>query len=168
MGTSDSGRVVVGVSDSITGLAALRTAVAEARRRRLPIHAVRAWSMGGSWAAAGLSYLREDQARATAEMTVRAFGAALGAMPTDVRVVTVTIEGTPAAALVAYADRDGDLLVLGASDRVGLRRLRGRSVAQQCVARAVCPVLAVPPNTLARSAHRLTRQLRRDMAHLVA
>jgi hypothetical protein len=35
-------RVIVGVDDSVPGLAALRFAVGEARRRGVPLHAVRA------------------------------------------------------------------------------------------------------------------------------
>jgi hypothetical protein len=38
-------RVVVGVSQSLTGLQALRYGVAEARRRQVPLHAVRAWRL---------------------------------------------------------------------------------------------------------------------------
>lgn len=37
------GRVIVGVDTSLSGLQALRAAVAEARQRRAPLHAVRTW-----------------------------------------------------------------------------------------------------------------------------
>ena len=168
MGTERSGRVVVGLSDSITGLGALRVAVDEARRRGMPLHVVRVWNTDGLWGTAGIGYVRVDQVQLTADAVVRAFGTALGVVPMDVRVVAVAVEGATAAGLVGYATRDGDLLVVGEPDRGVLRRLFGRSVAQRCVARAVCPVLAVPPAIFARSAHRLARQLRHDMARLGA
>ncbi|WP_320780039.1 universal stress protein, partial [Streptomyces sp. CRN 30] len=51
-------------------------------------------------------------------------------------------------ALVATADREDDLLVVGAGRRGPLRRALRPSVSRHVLAHAVCPVLAVPPSPL--------------------
>ena len=46
MDSQDTARVVVGVDNTLAGLQALRRAVAEARAREVPLHALRAWTPG--------------------------------------------------------------------------------------------------------------------------
>ena len=50
--------------------------------------------------------------------------------------------------LVDIASQREDLLVIGTGRRAGLRRLFHSPVGRYCLARAKCPVLAVPPSLL--------------------
>jgi nucleotide-binding universal stress UspA family protein len=59
----------------------------------------------------------------------------------------VVVRGAPGPALVATADRENDVLVVGAGRR-GLQRAFSGRVSRHCLAHAVCPVLAVPPSPL--------------------
>jgi nucleotide-binding universal stress UspA family protein len=151
MSASPGPRVIVGVDDSLAGLEAIRTAVAEARRRGAVLLAVRAWSLpsaglGPSLAASSAHLWRQD----AVDRLRAAFDAALGAMPRDVAVQVLTPQGGPAPALVSVAVRDDDLLVVGVGRQGWLRRVLAGSVAAYCLAHAPCPVLAVPPHALAR------------------
>ncbi|MEU9126165.1 universal stress protein [Streptomyces sp. NPDC048506] len=69
-----------------------------------------------------------------------AFGSAGPGVPPGASVV----QGKPGKVLSAVADRPDDLLVIGAGERGRLRRAMWPSVARYRVARAGCPVLAVP------------------------
>jgi nucleotide-binding universal stress UspA family protein len=154
-----NGRVIVGVGASATGLRALRLAVAEARLRGAALHAVRAWTPSTNTVLASTAVLaaRGDLAAAL----VREAFADIGGPPADLSMVTATLEGPAGPMLVAYADRDDDLLVVAAPRR----RLRP-SVARYCLAHATCPVLAVPPDRLARHRRQVAQALRRDLAAL--
>jgi nucleotide-binding universal stress UspA family protein len=159
-------RVVVGIDESLAGLRALRFAVAETRRRNAELHAVRAWTFNGT---ARSAYIMVDEhRRAAAAMIEDAFGEAMGRMPDDIEVLMTTVVGSPGRSLVKYADLDTDLLVLGATGGSRLVRLLRRSVPRYCAARAVCPVLVVPPSAFARQAQRagMARALRRDLPQL--
>ncbi len=79
---------------------------------------------------------------------------AMGGPPDDVFLRMVTLDGRPARALVGFAGKDDDLLVVGAS-RPRLRRPFHPSVGRYCMAHATCPVLVVPPHEVAQE---LTRQ----------
>lgn len=81
--------------------------------------------------------------------------------------------GTPGPALVQIADREDDVIVVGAGRRGLLHRGLGPSVGRYCLAHAGCPVLAVPPSPLQavlEAAHRRnvlrlrldTRRLQRE------
>jgi nucleotide-binding universal stress UspA family protein len=100
-----------------------------------------------------------DEFAAEAEVVLRrAFESAMGGVPIDVSVELVAVEGAPARELIAYADRDDDVLVVGAP----MRRWRtSMSLAGQCLRRAACPVVAVPAPALART--RRPRALARDV-----
>jgi nucleotide-binding universal stress UspA family protein len=67
-----------------------------------------------------------------------------GGIAPDVVCRMVARHGFPADALLAYADRDDDLLVLGAG-RGGLSGLFGQRTVHRCVRKSVCPVVVVPP-----------------------
>ena len=71
---------------------------------------------------------------------------AAGARRDRLRVSTMLLEGAPAAAIVAAAQRRrAGLLVLGTHGRTGLRRMLLGSVAERVVRTARCPVLTVGP-----------------------
>jgi nucleotide-binding universal stress UspA family protein len=184
------GRVVLGVDCTLSGLQALRVAVAEARRRQVVLHAVRAAGPGppetsptappvaalglAGPAAAVVHRPSTDEAQlsslatAAAATVVRAFAETMGGQPPDVQVQAVVRPDTPGPVLVEYAHRDDDLLVIGTGQRGLLRRLRASGVVRYCLARAACPVLVVPPPPLTRagSPRSLLRQLRREIDQL--
>ncbi|MFY1671525.1 universal stress protein [Plantactinospora sp. WMMB334] len=146
-----SGRIIVGVADTLAGLRALRLAVAEARRRRTVLHAVRVWDYDTSWQGTETCFVREMDQQARAE-AVAAFAVAMGAVPTDVRVEITTLAGRPGSALVDHACRDDDLLFVGTSRRSWWRRLFRPSAAEYCAVHASCPVVVVPVDTFAKMA----------------
>ena len=148
MRTSRDPRVVVGVDLSLAGLQALRFAVGEARRRRVPLRAIRAWQFGP--AGYGLDIGPQTAALADeAAMTVlSAFQQAMGGLPDDIPVEAQAVEGPPAVVLVDQAWCADDLLVVGRSRR----RRFGPRVDARCQRTASCPVVTVPapvPSSLA-------------------
>ncbi|MFF1356308.1 universal stress protein [Streptomyces sp. NPDC058297] len=155
-----AGQVVVGVSDSLGGLAALRAAVEQARRSGRVLVAVLAWEPpegevlyarrpDQQWA-------RQWHGAALARLD-RAFAEALGGPPQDVDLVRRVVRARPGRALCDTVAGPDDLLVIGVHPR---RMWRGR-IHRYVVARAGCPVLTVPAPPLAR--HEL-RALRRATA----
>jgi nucleotide-binding universal stress UspA family protein len=152
-------RVIVGVDGAITGLRALRIAVEEARRRGAELHVVRVWRVSPR-AGAGIPELSEDQVELATLCVADAFADGMGGPPADLKVVVTLPEGEPARALVAYADRDDDILIVGSSRRP--RWLRGPGVAAYCATHAACPVLVVPPAAFARQQRQTERAIRRD------
>lgn len=128
MSSSAGPRVFVGVDRSIPGLAALRFAVEEARRRGAPLHAVRV--------AAQLTLQETTQIDA-------AFAEALGGFPRDMVVHREVLIGPVAETLTNRAHNTTDVLIVGTGG--GRRRRFGSgSISQTCVRRAQCPVLVVP------------------------
>jgi nucleotide-binding universal stress UspA family protein len=61
-----------------------------------------------------------------------------------------TPRGEAGPALAGIADRDSDLLVVGAGSRGALRRAVTVSVSRYCLTRARCAVLTAPPTPLER------------------
>jgi len=154
-------RVFVGVSESLAGLQALRYAVAEARRRDSALHVVRSWQCSAPWRGYEAEAYRVDLAVAADETLINAFDVAMGGVPRDLTVVLLTVEAPAGPALVAAANLDDDLLIVGASRRRW--RIR-RSVGDYCARRAACPVVVVPAPQLARQSTRaLYRQLHRSV-----
>src|SRR5262249_30154581 len=74
-----------------------------------------------------------------------ALGTALGGSPRGMRTWPLVLRGPARPQLVSLAGRPGALLVIGAGRRTALTRLVCCPVARHCLARARCPVLAVPP-----------------------
>jgi nucleotide-binding universal stress UspA family protein len=144
MGTTPRPRVIVGVDTSIPGLAALRSAVAEAARRGAVLHAARA---GDDFALGDVTRIDE------------AFAAAFGGYPAGVAVRREMLFGPPAEALTRRAHRSSDLLVVGTHGRGPWRAALSGSVSRACLRRATCPVLVVPPPETAY----LTRRERRSL-----
>jgi nucleotide-binding universal stress UspA family protein len=163
-----SGRVVLGVSHSISGLCALRRAVAEARRRDGRLYAVRVWSLPAARGFAAPEVWCRNLADIAAEEIRAAFEMAMGGLPADVEFRLVTLEGLVAPTLVGYSGREEDLLVVGVGRRPWYRRPASAQVARYCVRNARCPVLAVPPPELAAvaSTRALARAVEREAARL--
>jgi hypothetical protein len=85
-----------------------------------------------------------------------AFDAALGGLPPGLHVEPVIMRGDAGRVLVAAADRESDLLVVGAGRRGVLWRLLHRRVSRYCLTHAACPVMVVPSSQLAQEMeHRL-------------
>jgi nucleotide-binding universal stress UspA family protein len=144
-------RVVVGVSGSLSNLAALHAAVAEARRTRAPLVAILAWTpVGGELsdqraACPPLLAVWRQQARTDLN---RAFDDAFGGVPTDIQVESTTVRGEAGPTLVGIANRPGDLMIVGSGRRSRFARLRHTSVSRYCLSNARCPLLVVPPPAL--------------------
>jgi len=165
-----SHRIIVGVSGSPGSLQALRRAVAEARLRESVIWSVITWVPQGGEAAnrrmpcPELLRLWRD---AAAQRLCTAWQEALGGIPDDLDAHLFALRGTPGRRLVLLADREDDLLVVGAGTSGALRRLVRGSVSRYCLSRAQCPVLTVPPTLAQRRLqhHPLARRrIVRDLA----
>ncbi|MEU6591856.1 universal stress protein [Streptomyces sp. NPDC046881] len=164
-GDERAGRIVVGVSDSLAGLAALRRGIREARETGRTLVAVRAWEPPEGEAL----YLRRpetswarlwaDDARQRLE---RAFDLVAGGPPADLRIVRRVVRGPAGPVLCSVASAPDDLLVIGMSRRRGpFARLHRRPVHRFVPDRAGCEVLVVAgPRLLPHEA----RILRRDDA----
>jgi nucleotide-binding universal stress UspA family protein len=166
----DRQRVILGVHDSLSGLRALRCAVAQARARDAELHAVRAWMpTAGGYYAPALRVWESELASAAKEEIRHAFDSAMGGLPRDLAIRFVSVQALPGPALVEYASRDDDLLVIGVGRPGALARLCGRgAVARFCLTRAVCPVLAVPPDQFATQVSRASaRDLARELQHQI-
>jgi len=148
MDGTDRPRVIVGVAVSLAGLRALRVAAAQARSRGAVLHTVRAWQYEPVAGPAIGLWARAAQ-RAAGDAIVRAFAETMGGIPDDIAVRGVVVSGSPGEALVRYADRDDDLLVVGCGRHGRLGRLLSRRVGRFCSTHASCPVLVVPPDTSA-------------------
>jgi nucleotide-binding universal stress UspA family protein len=153
-------RVVVGVSGSLSSLAALHRAVAEARRRDAVLVPVLAWTPVGGEAAYRRSpcpaLLREWENAACRRMDT-AFEQAFGGYPEGMRIQGRVVRGDAGQALVRTADRPDDLLVVGTGRRGRLRRMFHGAVSRYCLAHARCTVLAVPPSELLDTLERALR-----------
>ncbi|MET7726734.1 universal stress protein [Streptomyces mirabilis] len=162
-----AGQVVVGVSGSLAGLAALRTAVRAARSSGRVLVAVlareppegevlHAHNPDSAWAA--------RCAREVAARLDRAFEEAFGGTPSEVTVVRRVVRARPDRALCRLAAHPDDRLVIGARARA-----RRAAVRRQVSAHARCPVLTVPAPAFARRERRaLRRATARDFADFAA
>jgi nucleotide-binding universal stress UspA family protein len=144
-------RVVVGVSGSISNLAALHAA-ALARRHGVELVAVHArrspdGRLPHHRTPPPLGELCRNAARERLEC---AFTDAFGGLPPGLTVATAEAEGEAGPVLVRAAAGDGDILVVGSGWH---RRLGGLlSVGRRyCATHAQCPVLLVPPPPLIRA-----------------
>ncbi|MCB5167470.1 universal stress protein [Streptomyces bambusae] len=131
-------RIIVGLSGSLESFTALHRAVAEARRCGAEVLAVLAVPPTAHTPEQVVAE-RQLGERLLSSLLEDAFGAAA---PPGVRFSAVSLLGGAGPVLTGVADREGDLLVVGAPRR----RLRfpGTSTARHCAARATCPVLVVP------------------------
>jgi nucleotide-binding universal stress UspA family protein len=161
-------RVIVGVRDSLAGLRALRRAVAEARSRDAVLHALRAWTApSAGYTSLPRTWVPDFDDIALEEIR-HSFDAAMGELPRDIDLRFVRVQGLAGPALVEYAHRDDDLLVVGIGRHNLAGRLFSRRVAAYCLRKAVCPVLVVPPDAFATamSGRASIRQLTEEACRL--
>ncbi|MFD5515451.1 universal stress protein [Streptomyces sp. NPDC127066] len=142
VGAAPARRVVVGVGDTGRGSAALRFAVEEARLRRAPLDAVRAWRRPAH-ESVDHPLLAGEPARLHDEQAVKALGEALEDVPADVDLRRRTVEG-PARHVLLDASHDAGLLVVGARRDKGRFGLQLGRVAHGVLHHAACPVAVVP------------------------
>ncbi|MEV0488213.1 universal stress protein [Streptomyces sp. NPDC050508] len=140
--TGTHGRVVVGVGEKPAGSAAVRFAFDEARRRGVPVEAVRAWR----WPAHETTdhpLMSGEPARLHEQQAVEALDTALQDAPADVDARRRTVEG-PTRKVLVDASREADLLVVGAKRRAGHYGLQLGRVAHGVLHHSACPVVIVP------------------------
>lgn len=151
-------RVIVGVHDSLTGLAALRESARLARGLGATLCAVRActcpqaeagfgWGPAQAWTAPPPPFVWEAAERQSLGFIRQAFAEALGGMPRGVPVEAAVSFAPPWEALPGCA-AEADLLVVGASRP--LWRPLHRPVSAYCAAHAPCPVVIVPRHPASR------------------
>jgi nucleotide-binding universal stress UspA family protein len=151
--TASAGRVIVGASGSPGSLRALRFGEVLARAHRAPLVPVIAWEAPGGAPAGRFQYadeLRQECQGIACRLLRDALVAVWGEVPDDPMVQPHVERGPAGWVLVSIADRPDDLLIVGAGRRGALPRMAFARVTRYCVARAQCPVLAVPPPALAR------------------
>jgi nucleotide-binding universal stress UspA family protein len=165
MAAQSFARVVVGVDESLAGLAAVRFAVAQARCLDVVVHAVRAWVFTPPWQHPSNRRWRSEIAGEADRCVQAAFAAATGGPPADVTVQAAVREGVAGQVLVDYADREDDLLVVGGRGYAGRLASIGGPVARYCLRHARCPVVVVPPPRRPRAAsgRRLSREVDREL-----
>jgi nucleotide-binding universal stress UspA family protein len=152
----------------MASLQALRYAVAEARRRRAQLVAIRNWQLPSSWTGVHAVWWGHELAGDAREALHAAFHSALGGLPADVRAHLWVVRGAPGPALVAAADSPTDLLVIGGSTRGRGWRPARTSAAWYCARHGRCPLVVVPPPDLARTSTRqLVRAVRREAERLL-
>ncbi len=146
-------RVIVGASGSPGSLRALRHAEDLARHGDATLIPVLAWvPPGGDLAARQpCPALVRIWHEAAWQRLLDALEAAWGMVPVDLSVQPVVQRGQPGPVLAGLASRPDDLLVVGAGRRGGLAWLGHGRVGRYCLAHAQCPVLAVPPASLAQA-----------------
>lgn len=148
-------RIIAGVSGSPRGLPALRYGAVFARDHGAILIPLLAWlPPGGDLADRRCSPkpLHDEWERAAWRRMDGALCAAFGGVP-DVPTQPLVVRGQPGWVLVHAAAQPGDVLVVGAGRRGPLGRwLACGTVSRYCLARASCPVLAVPPPSLDRQA----------------
>jgi len=141
----------VGVSGSPGSLRALRYAAEVAQLRYALLVPVIAWVPPGGDLADRRSpspYLRATWKEAAATRLTESIDLAFGGPPDDVVMQPAVLRGETGPVLVCAASEPGDLIVIGTGRRGPVERVIGSHVARYCLARAACPVVAVPPAEL--------------------
>ena len=151
-------RVIAGVSGSPGSLRALRYAAEVAQVRYALLVPVIAWVPPGGDLAdrrCPSPYLRATWKEAAASRLTEAIDLAFGGPPDDVVMQPAVLRGEPGPVLVTAASEPGDLIVIGTGRRGPIERVIGGHVARYCLARAACPVVAVPPAELEQASRGL-------------
>jgi nucleotide-binding universal stress UspA family protein len=159
-------RVVVGVSGSLANLSALHAAVDQARRADLPLVAILAWTpVGGEFAyqSCPCPPMLRVWTRAAKDRLELAFQEAFGGFPMDLSVQALAVRADASRALVAVADEEQDLLVVGSGRRRHLTHPRHSVVTRYVLRHAICPVLTVPPPAMIDDLHGARRWLGDDV-----
>ncbi|MFJ9705990.1 universal stress protein [Streptomyces sp. NPDC101234] len=136
------GRVVVGVGEKPAGSAAVRFAFEEARRRGVPVEAVRAWRCP-AYETTDHPLLAGEPARLHERQAVEALEEALRDAPAGVESRRRTVEGRTRTVLVD-ASQGAGLLVVGARRRPGHFGLQLSRVVHGVLHHSACPVVIVP------------------------
>jgi nucleotide-binding universal stress UspA family protein len=136
------GRVVVGVGEDGKESPAVRFAADEARRRGVPLEAVRAWRCPAH-ETTDHPLMAGEPARLHEERAVEALDAAVQDVPADVEVHRHIVEGHARSVLLDAA-ADADLLVVGAKRRDVTFGLQLGRVAHAVLHHSSCPVVVVP------------------------
>jgi nucleotide-binding universal stress UspA family protein len=143
---TDTGpRVLVGVADTPAGLAALRHAVTEARQRQARVFAVETqpWPPAGAGSAA-LPPSSDRLDPGPGERWVRkVFHKAVGDLPEDLDLEVAVVTGQLGERLAQLADRDSDLVIIGAPSGSLRGRIRTWIAVRLCTHHARCPVHVV-------------------------
>jgi len=135
--------IVVGLDDSPSAAAALRWAVEQSRVTGLPLRALRAWQLTSDDRRTGSKdFAKAASADVRAQATHRVM-AVLGEGASQIRWSLDVVEGPAGPALVKRS-RGARLLVLGACEHAGLRRVAVGSVSHYCLSHAEPPIVAVP------------------------
>jgi nucleotide-binding universal stress UspA family protein len=146
--------IVVGLDDSPSGKAALSWAAEQAIRTHTVLRAVHVldWPYGAKDTASPSSRGRRNL---TFEEAQEAYVASITKVFDDIAPrpdwLIQFAKGEPGPVLVRQS-RDAQLLVVGTREHVGVGRLLVGSISHYCLSHAVCPVVAVPAPTEARSA----------------
>jgi len=159
-----SSRVFVGTSGSPNSLRALRYARDLAVTIEATLIPVYAWlPPGGDMAdrRAPNPILRKVWQEAAWDRLWKSIEVAWGGPPDEIEMWPVAIRGVAGQVLVGLANKQDDVIVLGAGHRGPIARAFHGRVARYCLAHAECPVLAVPPSELARFAWRWPAALSR-------
>ena len=101
------------------------------------------------------AYLRSLWRDAAWQRLWGAIHLAFGRVPEDVAFEADVIRGESGRVLVGVACHRDDVLVIGAGRRGPLAHAMSCRVSRYCLARAECPVVAVPPPALAQVSHGL-------------
>ena len=133
--------ILVGVDDSPAAAEAVRWAAREATLRGASLHIVHAWDLprfaGFEDSPVTSSGLQAESKRILDRLTDQAAEGQPG-----LEIVGVSVEGAPAAELIAAAG-EADLLVVGSRGEGGFKGLLLGSVSHQCALHAPCPVVIV-------------------------
>ncbi|MEU9783694.1 universal stress protein [Streptomyces phaeochromogenes] len=135
-------RIVLGVGEEPENSAAVRFAFEEARERRVPLEAVRAWRCPAHQTT-DHPLLAGEPARLYEQQATETLEAALRDAPAGVELHRRIIEG-PARKVLLDASVDADLLVVGAQRRHGHLGLQLGRVAHAVLHHSACPVAVVP------------------------
>jgi nucleotide-binding universal stress UspA family protein len=163
--STSPGRVIVGVSESMAGLHALRCAVSMARARGCRLTAVRTWTYTAATATEFDLTVLGFQLAADATVTIgHAFDAAMGGVPTDIEVQPLAVQGAAGHGILAQVTSVADLVVLGRRRGGRLNPLASRT-ARYCLRHGTCAILLVPPpdSVCRASTTALSRRQRRDV-----
>jgi hypothetical protein len=104
---------VVGASQSVAGLQAMRFAVAEARRRGTPLRAIRVFGFEPPWKGPEVARFQAAFARDALHYNYDAFDLAVGGQPGQVDLVVETPNDSVGSARTRAAAQADSLLVLG-------------------------------------------------------
>ena len=136
------GRIVVAVGENAESSSVVRFAYEEARRRGVPLEAVRAWRCPAH-ETTDHPLLADAPARLHAQHAEETLTEALRDAPPDLELHRRTVEGHARRVLVD-ASFDADLLIVGARRRTGHRGLQLGRVAHAALHHSACPVAVVP------------------------